>query len=126
MFRIKREDTDLRGNPLHKEVAYGITDLTEKETDAALIGSWVRGHWGIETRLHYVRDMTYDEDRSQVRTGNGSHRQWSAQYGDLAKRGARPLAAHEGTHYLKCGRAFGLPCTIVPMSSCSPHNHSHT
>ncbi len=27
-------------------------------------------HWGIETRLHYVRDMAYDEHRSQVRTDN--------------------------------------------------------
>ena len=31
----------------------------------------VRGHWGIEDRLHWVRDMDWDEDRSQVRTGNG-------------------------------------------------------
>jgi predicted transposase YbfD/YdcC len=29
-----------------------------------------RAHWGIENRLHYVRDMTYDEDRSQVRTAS--------------------------------------------------------
>lgn len=28
----------------------------------------MRGHWGIENRAHYVRDVTYDEDRSQVRT----------------------------------------------------------
>jgi predicted transposase YbfD/YdcC len=31
----------------------------------------VRGHWGIEDRLHRVRDMDWDEDRSQVRAGNG-------------------------------------------------------
>lgn len=30
----------------------------------------VRGHWGIEA-LHHVRDFSYDEDRSQIRTGNG-------------------------------------------------------
>jgi hypothetical protein len=30
-----------------------------------------RGHWSIENRLHYVRDVTFDEDRSQVRRGNG-------------------------------------------------------
>lgn len=29
----------------------------------------ILGHWAIENRVHYVRDMTYDEDRSQVRTG---------------------------------------------------------
>jgi hypothetical protein len=30
-----------------------------------------RGHWTVENRLHWVRDVTFDEDRSQVRTGNG-------------------------------------------------------
>jgi hypothetical protein len=30
-----------------------------------------RGHWGIENRGHYVRDVTVDEDRSPVRTDNG-------------------------------------------------------
>ena len=30
---------------------------------------YVRGHWGIENRLHYVRDVTLGEDASQVRTG---------------------------------------------------------
>ncbi|MFZ1666988.1 MAG: ISAs1 family transposase, partial [Flavobacteriales bacterium] len=29
----------------------------------------VQGHWGIETRLHYVRDFAFDEDRSTVRVG---------------------------------------------------------
>ena len=29
-----------------------------------------RGHWGIEGKLHWVRDVTYDEDRHQARTGN--------------------------------------------------------
>jgi predicted transposase YbfD/YdcC len=29
-----------------------------------------RGHWGIENSLHYVRDVTFDEDRSQIRTLN--------------------------------------------------------
>jgi predicted transposase YbfD/YdcC len=30
----------------------------------------VRGQWEIENRLHWVRDVTFDEDRSQVRTGH--------------------------------------------------------
>ena len=30
----------------------------------------VRGHWAIENRSHWVRDVTFDEDRSQVRSGN--------------------------------------------------------
>ena len=30
----------------------------------------MQSHWEIENRLHWVRDVTFDEDRSQVRTGN--------------------------------------------------------
>ena len=32
----------------------------------------MRGNWGIENRLHWVRDETFDEDRSQGRTGGGA------------------------------------------------------
>lgn len=61
---------DLQGGTAHDETAYGITDLAPTEADAERIGALVRNHWGIETRLHYVRDVTYGEDSSQVRTGN--------------------------------------------------------
>ena len=71
VFRIDRHVTDLHGEKPRDETAFGITDLGPNQADAQRIGTLVRGHWGIETRLHYVRDMTYDEDRSQVRTGNG-------------------------------------------------------
>jgi len=49
------------------EVAYLITS---SDADAATIASWVKGHWEIENRLHWVRDVTYGEDKSLVRTGN--------------------------------------------------------
>ncbi|MGQ0508927.1 MAG: transposase, partial [Myxococcaceae bacterium] len=32
-----------------------------------------RGHWTIENRLHWVLDVTVDEDRSQVRRGAAAH-----------------------------------------------------
>jgi hypothetical protein len=31
----------------------------------------IRGHWQIENGLHHVRDMTFAEDASQLRTGTG-------------------------------------------------------
>jgi predicted transposase YbfD/YdcC len=34
----------------------------------ATLAGWVQGHWGIENQLHWVRDVTFDEDRSQIRT----------------------------------------------------------
>ncbi len=35
-----------------------------------MLNNLVRGHWHIENRSHWVRDVTFDEDRSQVRSGN--------------------------------------------------------
>ena len=71
VFRVERHVTDLVGKNPRDEVAFGIMDLGPDEVDAARVNELVRGHWGIETRLHYVRDWTYDEDRSQVRTKQG-------------------------------------------------------
>ncbi len=49
---------------------YAITSLTAFQADPVLLARWIRGHWAIEA-LHWVRDVTFDEDRSQVRTGHG-------------------------------------------------------
>jgi predicted transposase YbfD/YdcC len=50
------------------EVVYLIT--SDRHADPATLAAWVRGHWEIENRLHWVRDVTYQEDKSLVRTGN--------------------------------------------------------
>ncbi len=44
--------------------------MTSTEASPAQIATWVQDHWGIENKLHWVRDVLYDEDRSTVRTGN--------------------------------------------------------
>ncbi len=53
------------------ETAYAITSLTAMDATGEQMARTVRGHWGVENRLHYVRDVTWDEDRSQIRTSNG-------------------------------------------------------
>jgi len=50
------------------EVVYLIT--SDRDADPATLAAWVRGHWEIENRLHWVRDVTYQEDKSLVRTAN--------------------------------------------------------
>jgi len=55
------------------EVVYLITSADHTAAPPATLAAWVQGHWGIENRLHWVRDVTYDEDRSQIRTGNAPH-----------------------------------------------------
>jgi predicted transposase YbfD/YdcC len=53
------------------EVVYAVTSLAAEQATAADLATWVRGHQAIENRLHRVRDVTYDEDRSRVRTATG-------------------------------------------------------
>lgn len=52
------------------EIVYLITSADYHAAPPATLATWVRQHWGIENKLHHVRDVTYDEDRSQIRTGN--------------------------------------------------------
>lgn len=68
---VRRTVRRLDGQPKHTETVYGITSLEAHRAGPAHLGAYARGHWGIENRLHWVRDVTFDEDRSQVRTGNG-------------------------------------------------------
>jgi predicted transposase YbfD/YdcC len=53
------------------ETGYAITSLTVIQARPTCLASLARGHRGTGNRLHWVRDVTYGEDRSQVRTGNG-------------------------------------------------------
>jgi predicted transposase YbfD/YdcC len=49
---------------------YAVTSLTATQAAPAQLAAWIRGHWHIEA-LHHIRDVTYAEDASQVRTRNG-------------------------------------------------------
>lgn len=50
-----------------RETRYYLSSLPG---DAALVGAAVRGHWGIENRLHWVLDIAFREDESRVRQGH--------------------------------------------------------
>jgi len=52
-----------------QEVVYLITPLTPTEASPQRLLMLVRGHWSIENSSHYVRDVTFGEDRSRFRTG---------------------------------------------------------
>jgi predicted transposase YbfD/YdcC len=54
-----------------RETAYAITSLAATQASPAELAAIIRGHWMIEDRLHWIRDMDFDEDRSQVRTARG-------------------------------------------------------
>ena len=48
----------------------GITSLSTADAAPEHLATYVRGHWSIENRLHWVRDVTFREDASQVKTGS--------------------------------------------------------
>lgn len=53
------------------ETWYGVTSMTVTQATGAQLAALIRGHWGIEDRLRWVRDTDFGEDRSQVRTTSG-------------------------------------------------------
>jgi len=52
------------------EVVYGITSLHSERATPGRLLALVRGQWQIENTSHWVRDVTFDEDHSQVRCGS--------------------------------------------------------
>jgi len=70
IFRLRRDRGGLDGQRTSKEIVYGITSLPDHRAGPAHLAAYTRGHWTIENRLHYVRDVTWGEDASQVRAGN--------------------------------------------------------
>jgi hypothetical protein len=74
VFVVRRTTTDLEGNLVKgrkgsQELSFGLTSLSTQQADPPRLLGLNRAHWQIENCLHYVRDMTFDEDRSQVRKG---------------------------------------------------------
>jgi hypothetical protein len=67
---VEREVVHLRTGEVEQETVYGVTSLEVGRADAGRLLQLVRHHWHIENRSHWVRDVTFDEDRSQVRVGS--------------------------------------------------------
>ena len=69
VFQVVR--TVRRTGQRTEQVRYGITSLGPERAPAPALLRYRRGHWAIENRLHWVRDVTLGEDACQVRTGAG-------------------------------------------------------
>ena len=70
VFRLDRHTTIQKTGRVRQQTVYGITSLSPQRADAADLLKLVRQHWHIENRSHYVRDVTFGEDASQVRKAN--------------------------------------------------------
>ena len=70
VLELRRSVTNKRTGATRHEVVHGITSLSRERACAAQLLKLWREHWHIENKLHWVRDVTFDEDRSQVRVGH--------------------------------------------------------
>lgn len=70
VFEVGRQVIFKKTGKERVEVVYGVTSLSPERADPGRLLELVRGHWSIENKSHWVRDVTFDEDRSQVRSGH--------------------------------------------------------
>jgi len=68
IVRVRRETVDGQGKKT-KEVRDFISTLP---ANVKRLASAIRGHWGIENRLHWSLDVTFNEDQSRIREGHAA------------------------------------------------------
>jgi hypothetical protein len=94
-LRITRRVRSLGSRRWRTVTVHAVTSLTAAQAHPARLADWIRGHWGIEA-LHHIRDTTFAEDASQVRTGTAPRAMASLRnlaIGILRAYGARNIAA---------------------------------
>src|SRR5207248_11622451 len=69
VFRIERRVIRTKTGEVHTEIHEGLTSRAAEGADPQRLLGFLRDHWRIENQSHWVRDVTFDEDRSQVRCG---------------------------------------------------------
>lgn len=69
VFRLERTTILLKSGHTRHQTVYGISNLSCSQTPCMRLLALNRGHWGIENRLHWRRDVSLGEDRCQTRTG---------------------------------------------------------
>ncbi|WP_421648852.1 ISAs1 family transposase, partial [Mycobacterium marinum] len=72
IVRITRERLVIATGQRSVEVVHAICSLPFEQALPTTIATWLRQHWRIENSVHWVRDVTFDEDRHTAHTGTGA------------------------------------------------------
>jgi len=72
VFALRRDTTRLLRGQFRSETVYGVTSLSPRQANPSRTLALNRRHWGIENGVHYVRDMSFDEDRCRIRKRAGA------------------------------------------------------
>jgi hypothetical protein len=111
VFRLRRRVVSKKTGVVREETIYGVTSLGSTRATAAQVLHVGRRHWHIENRSHWVRDVTFGEDASQVRTGSIPHVMAALRntvIGLLRLTGAPNLAAARRYYAANPGTALAL------------------
>ncbi len=115
VIQVTRKVCDLATRKWHTVVVYAITSLSFQQARPARLADLIRGHWTIENGLHWVRDVTFAEDASQLRTGTAPQVMASLRnlaIGALSRAGPVNLAAALRRH----ARDPARPLTTLGIS----------
>lgn len=118
-MRIVRERVHVVTGEQEREVVYAITDVGDELATPPVLAAWARGHWAIENKIHYVRDVTFAEDASRIRTGNAPRVMATLRNIaiGLARRDGAPNIAAATRH---CANQIDRVLTLLDQSTTRP------
>ena len=116
-IQVTRRRRALNGTRWRTETVYAITDLDQTQIRPDEIADTLRGHWFVENRLHWVRDVTLGEDLSQIRTCHGPAVMAATQpVNQRAPATAPPTSPPQHDAYLDIPAVY-CPCCYKPRST---------
>lgn len=119
VFRIERVIWHEKYRGYTRHVVYGLTSLSPRHASPKKLLALTRQYWGIETGLHYRRDVTLKEDATRLTIGNAGHIMAilnNAIIGLCLRNGHYNLAQARRLFSAKPDLALELLCSAIPHS----------
>ena len=116
---MQRHTTDLTGSNARTELVYALSSQPAHHASPQQLGALARAHWQVEA-LHWVRDVTFAEDASRIRTASGP-RSWPRYATSRSGCSAWPVTPRSPP---RCAGSTGIP--PAPWRSSASHEPANT